>query len=105
MRRSAAASPARPASSRTSCDGGSLNVKVVVTGATGTIGRAVVRALRSRGDEVVALSRSPDRARSVLGSDVQAVAWESPKESPAPAEAFSGADGAVHLLGEPVSQR
>jgi uncharacterized protein YbjT (DUF2867 family) len=34
-------------------------VKVAVTGATGLIGRRVVALLRDRGDEVVALSRSP----------------------------------------------
>ena len=37
-------------------------MKVVVTGATGMIGGALVRALVERGDEVTALSRSPDDA-------------------------------------------
>jgi uncharacterized protein (TIGR01777 family) len=80
-------------------------VKVVVTGATGTIGRAVVAALRDRGDHVVALSRDPGRARSVLGADVEAHAWRDPKSERAPTDALSDADGVIHLLGEPVSQR
>jgi len=80
-------------------------VKVVVTGATGTIGRAVVAALRERGDEPVALSRDPDRARSVLGEDVEAHAWPDPKSDPAPAEALRDAGGVIHLLGESISQR
>jgi uncharacterized protein len=79
-------------------------VKVAVTGATGTIGREVVRALRGRGDEVTALSRSRDRARSALG-DVDVVEWADPTSQPAPAEAFAGADGVVHLLGERIDQR
>ena len=39
-------------------------MRVAVTGATGTIGRALVRALIDRGDEVTALSRDANRARS-----------------------------------------
>jgi dihydroflavonol-4-reductase len=37
-------------------------VRAFVTGATGFIGRHVVRKLRGRGDDVVALVRSPDKA-------------------------------------------
>jgi uncharacterized protein (TIGR01777 family) len=82
-----------------------LHVKVAVTGATGTIGRAVVAELRARGDQPVALSRDPDRARSVLGDDVEAHAWRDPKAEPAPPEALRDADAVIHLLGEPVAQR
>jgi uncharacterized protein (TIGR01777 family) len=78
---------------------------VAVTGATGTIGRAVVSALLDRGDDVIALSRDPKRAESVLGSDVEAFEWADPKSEPAPAEALREAQAVIHLLGEPVSQR
>jgi uncharacterized protein (TIGR01777 family) len=77
-------------------------LKVAVTGATGVIGRAAVRELVERGDSVVALSRDPSKAD--LGG-AEMVAWPEPKASPAPAEAFSGVDGVIHLLGEPVAQR
>lgn len=80
-------------------------MKIAVTGATGTIGREVVRALSKRGDEPVALSRDPDRARAILGADVEAVAWRDPKSEPAPAEALAEAAGVIHLLGEPLDQR
>jgi uncharacterized protein len=80
-------------------------LKVAVTGATGTIGSAVVDALRDRGDSVVALSRDAARAREVLGDDVEAVEWRDPKAEPAPAEAFAEAGGVIHLLGEPIAQR
>jgi uncharacterized protein (TIGR01777 family) len=80
-------------------------VKVAVTGATGTIGRAVVGALRERGDEPVALSRDADRAREALGADVEVHEWRDPKSEPAPAAAFTEAAGVIHLLGEPIAQR
>jgi uncharacterized protein (TIGR01777 family) len=80
-------------------------MRVVVTGATGLIGRRVVTALRERGDSVVALSRSLTSARQRLGSDVEVVAWAQPTASPPPVGALSGADAVIHLLGEPVAQR
>lgn len=79
-------------------------MKVAVTGATGTIGRALVAALQQRGDEVTVLSRDPGRARSSLG-DVQAFGWPDPTSAPPPVEALAGREGVVHLLGEPVAQR
>ncbi len=53
-------------------------MKVVVTGATGLIGRALVSALTGRGDEVVAFSRS---AANTLG--IPTVVWD-PAHGPAP---------------------
>ena len=79
-------------------------MRVAVTGATGMIGRAVVGALRSRGDAVVALSRDARRARATLGR-VEATEWGDPTGEPAPSAALSGCDAVVHLLGEPVAQR
>jgi uncharacterized protein (TIGR01777 family) len=79
-------------------------MKVAVSGATGTIGSALVAGLLARGDEVTALSRDSDRARSRL-AQVQAVEWRDPVSEPAPAEALGGRDAVVHLLGEPIAQR
>jgi uncharacterized protein (TIGR01777 family) len=80
-------------------------MRVVVTGATGLIGQALVNALSDRGDEVVALSRDATRARQTLGDHVQAHAWPNPTDAPPPEAALDGADAVVHLLGEPVAQR
>ena len=86
-------------------------MRVAVTGATGTIGSALVRELIGRGDEVVALSRDPASAREKLATDgsddslLSAVEWAKPGAEPAPAHALAGCDGVVHLLGEPVDQR
>ena len=80
-------------------------MKVAVTGATGTIGRSVVRALLDRGDSVVVLSRDGAGARAKLGPGVEAHEWADPRGSPAPAAAFADVSGVIHLLGEPVAQR
>jgi uncharacterized protein len=66
-------------------------MRVAVTGATGTIGRALVAALTARGDEVTELSRSTN--------------WPQPKATPAPLDALRGRDAVVHLLGEQIAQR
>ena len=78
--------------------------RVVVTGATGTLGQAVCRALLDRGDQVVALSRDQARATSILGPHVEVQVWAAPTAEPPPS-GLDGADGVIHLLGEPVAQR
>ena len=80
-------------------------MKVAVTGATGTIGARLVEELRARGDEVTVLSRDAERARRAFGGEIEAVTWADPSSEPAPAEALSGREGVVHLLGEPIAQR
>jgi uncharacterized protein len=80
-------------------------MRVLITGATGTIGLAIVDALRERGDEVVALTRDPERGQRVLGAGVEVHPWPEPTAEPPPAEALQGVDGVIHLLGEPVAQR
>ena len=80
-------------------------MRVVVTGATGLIGRALIDVLLDRGDQVVALSRDEQRARESLGAGAEAYAWPRPADEPPPEAALAGADGVVHLLGEPVAQR
>jgi uncharacterized protein len=80
-------------------------MRVVITGATGTIGVALSSALHARGDSVVALSRDTERGRGVLGADAEVLAWPDPLGTAAPADALRGADAVVHLLGEPIAQR
>lgn len=80
-------------------------MRVVISGATGTIGRAVVGALCARGDTVVALSRDESTARRRLPGEVVTMRWAEPTRDQPPREAMAGADAVVHLLGEPVDQR
>jgi len=76
---------------------------VLVTGATGLIGSALCDALLARDDAVVALSRSPEKARAARPG-VAWHPWEPTLERP-PAAAFEGVDGVVNLVGERIAQR
>lgn len=78
-------------------------MRVLVTGATGLIGSALCDALLSRGDEVVGLTRDPDKARP-KNPTVHWYAWQATAERP-PTEALTGVDGVVNLIGEEINQR
>ncbi|HVK75026.1 MAG TPA: TIGR01777 family oxidoreductase [Kofleriaceae bacterium] len=81
-------------------------MRVVVTGATGLIGRPLVRALRARGDSVVALVRDEARARRALGPGLADVELEVANlEEPGRWQARLAADAVVHLAGEPIAAR
>ena len=79
-------------------------MRVLITGATGFVGRALVHALLERGDQRVALTRDPTRARMALPGLAHTHAWD-PMEGPPPAEAFEGVDAVVNLMGESVVGR
>jgi uncharacterized protein len=78
-------------------------MRVLVSGASGMIGSALSDALLARGDEVVGLTRDPDRARNT-NPTVTWFAWQPTLERP-PAEAFEGIDAAVNLVGASLNQR
>jgi uncharacterized protein (TIGR01777 family) len=75
-------------------------MRILVSGATGFIGRAVVLRLQRDGHHVVALVRDPARARGLLGADV---GLEPHGAGPAALGAAVGmADAVVNLAGEPI---
>lgn len=79
-------------------------MKVVVTGATGFLGKPIVAALRARGDDVIALSRDATRAQGALGAGVTCVTAD--LETPgAWGAALAGCDAIVHLAGEPIAAK
>ncbi len=78
-------------------------MRVLVTGASGLIGSALCDALLARGDEVVGLTRDPERARP-RNPTVRWHGWQPTTERP-PAEALEGVDAVVNLVGEEINQR
>jgi len=74
-----------------------------VTGATGLIGSVLCDALLARGDEVVGLTRNPEKAKQ-KNVKVSWFAWDATTERPPP-EAFAEVDAVVNLIGEEINQR
>jgi dihydroflavonol-4-reductase len=84
-------------------------VRVFVTGGTGFIGSAVVRQLRARGDDVVVLARSPEKAAAADGLGCEIVGGDLGDER-AIHEGMRGCDAVIHAaaiyeVGIPASQR
>ncbi|MFQ5803950.1 MAG: TIGR01777 family oxidoreductase [Candidatus Methylomirabilales bacterium] len=77
---------------------------VLVSGATGFIGKSLCAAIKERGVPFTAFSRRPDRAKSLLPGVKEAYRWR-PKLEPAPLVAIQGAGALVHLAGETVAGR
>jgi uncharacterized protein (TIGR01777 family) len=78
-------------------------MRVLVTGASGMIGSTACDALMARGDEVVGLSRDPQKA-SATNRRVHWHRWDPAAEQP-PAEAFDEVEGVLNLIGESIDQR
>jgi len=77
-------------------------MKIVISGATGFIGQALVKALLARGDQVVALARTVEKAQQTLGPEVEVATWQ-PGRPGSWMTVFNGADGVVNLAGAPVA--
>ncbi|MEZ5381887.1 MAG: TIGR01777 family oxidoreductase [Microthrixaceae bacterium] len=73
---------------------------VAITGSGGLIGTALSEALRARGDRVLQLTRSSNRA----AADEHAAYW-SPDDGDIDAAAIEGLDAVIHLAGEPIAAK
>ena len=74
-------------------------MRIFIAGATGTLGRPVVRLLRSRGHEVVGLTRSPERARALDTLGVHAVVGDAlDRDAVSALVAAARPDRVLHLL-------
>ncbi len=77
-------------------------MRVLITGGTGFLGRALTKRLREAGYEVIVLSRRPERAR--LPPGVQAVRWDG-RTATGWAALADGAFALINLAGESIGQR
>jgi hypothetical protein len=75
--------------------------RVIVTGATGLIGRALYLRLIEKGYQVVIFSRNPSKAQRNVPGAAEYVTWN-PKQHGEWASALNGAYGIVHLAGAPI---
>jgi hypothetical protein len=79
-------------------------MKVVLTGATGFIGRKVLETLASAGHTVVALTRTPSSINTAKWNTVRAVQWDAVRVDDWISE-IDGADAVVNLAGEPIAAK
>ena len=79
-------------------------MRIVVTGATGLIGRNLVAKLVANGDSVAVLTRNSSKATKVFPPDVEIYQWDSNSDS-FPLESLNASDAIVHLIGEPIKGR
>ncbi len=74
---------------------------IVVTGATGLVGRKLCLELLRRGHRLRVVTRNAEKARRDLGLPAQFHEWAPGR--PFPASALPGAHALVHLAGEPIA--
>jgi uncharacterized protein (TIGR01777 family) len=74
--------------------------RVMVTGATGLVGRRLVPAILDAGLRVRAVTRAPGRGAAKLDPRAEVSAWDGLALAPG---ALDGVAGVVHLAGEPIA--
>ncbi len=74
---------------------------IVVTGATGNVGKALCKRLLEKGYRLIVCSRTPEQAREIVPGAEEYVAW-AVAEDGTPVEAVDGAFAVVHLASAPA---
>jgi uncharacterized protein (TIGR01777 family) len=75
--------------------------KVIITGATGFIGKALCFRLEREGYQVVALSRNPERGQRLFGPKISVAKWDGANSSEW-LEYANGAFAVINLAGENI---
>ncbi len=78
-------------------------MRILMTGGTGLVGRAVTAALQARGDEILVISRDAARAAEVLPDRTRILAADPTEPGPWLEQARS-CDAVINLVGESVGQ-
>lgn len=76
-------------------------MKITISGASGLIGRRLLKTLAADGHTIQVLSR---HAGTNMPGNIRVFVWDPTKGEP-PGDALRDADAIVHLAGEPVAQR
>jgi uncharacterized protein (TIGR01777 family) len=79
-------------------------MRVLITGATGFVGKVLVCQLLERGVEVVVLTSNFPKAALTLGRNCRYFQWNDTKTLP-PLEAFDGVDAVINLMGENIAAK
>ncbi|ACK72879.1 domain of unknown function DUF1731 [Gloeothece citriformis PCC 7424] len=83
-------------------------MKIAITGATGFIGSRLVEKLNKQGEQILILTRNPEKAKRIFPKvaypTLEAVKY-TPTQSGDWQTQISGCDGVINLAGEPISER
>jgi uncharacterized protein len=77
---------------------------VMVTGATGLLGRAIAKSYLAEGQKVHLVGRDPDKLQLLYGDRAARFVWRQVADE-FPAKALDGVTTVFHLMGEPVGGR
>lgn len=80
-------------------------MKILITGATGFVGKLLTTKLVNSGHEIHVLSRDKNKAKAIFPSNkISVFEWRDNLSMP-PAEAVSGIDGVINLMGENIGDK
>ena len=77
-------------------------MKVLVTGATGFVGNALLKALHRKGHQIAVLTRNIYEAGFRLPVLCEVYQWD-PEQGPPDSRVFKGIDAVIHLAGENIA--
>lgn len=76
-----------------------MSKKIVITGATGLIGRRLAEGLINEGNEVTIVSRSVDKSKAIIPAAYEYIKWNYKND---PVDFVEGKDVVIHLMGESI---
>ena len=80
-------------------------MKILITGATGFVGKSLTAKLLEMGHEINILTRDKQKAKSIFtNGNVKAFEWKNILELP-PIESLDGIQGVINLMGENIASK
>lgn len=79
-----------------------MSRRIIISGATGLIGKKISKKLIENGNEVVVLSRSPESAKKIIPGAKEYLYWNE-YERDNTASIVDGSNAVIHLAGAPVN--
>jgi len=77
-------------------------MKVMITGATGFIGKELIKKLNEKGHEIVVLTRNSEAAKFNIPVDCELITWNPAVKSLSPS-ALKGVEAVINLAGEGIA--
>ena len=81
-----------------------MKKKIVVTGATGLIGKSLVKKLIERNDSVVVLSKKTLQVKQLFANSVEIIEWDYGFDDRL-VKALAGVDAVIHLAGANIASK